>query len=218
VRKADIARWAGGLTLAAFMVYAPYLYYRYTLEHSKRLRPIVEGKLYRSGCLTADGFCDAIEKLKIKTVISFWDEDPDPLLRRSRFDSTAIKESELCRSLGVDYKFIYVELMPEVRAAKERLRAIDEFLKVMDDEASYPVLIHCKAGLHRTGVMAAIYRMEYDGWSRQDAMRELRALGFGYFTANSSNEYVLQYVMRYQPRGQRAEISPTDGSLAVRKK
>ena len=34
----------------------------------------------------------------------------------------------------------------------------------MDDPDSYPVLIHCNAGLNRTGVMVAVYRMEYQGW------------------------------------------------------
>jgi protein tyrosine/serine phosphatase len=200
VDKTVIIRWTAGLVMAGLMLYAPYLYYRYGLEHTKRLRPIDEGRVYRSGCLTADGFREAIAKHKIKTVISFWDEDPDPILSNSRFDPRSIKESELCKSLGVDYKFIFVELMPESRLGKDPHRAIDEFLKVMDDESSYPVLIHCKAGLHRTGVMAAIYRMEYDGWTRAEAMRELRAHGFGHFIANNSNDYIQQYVMRYQPR------------------
>ena len=51
--------------------------------------------------------------------------------------------------------------------------------------------------------MVAVYRMEYDGWSRQDAMRELRANGFGHFTGNTSNDYIVQYIMHYQPRNQR---------------
>lgn len=200
MRKADLFRWIMGAALTAFMIYAPFLYYRYTLEHSKRLRPVTEERVYRSGCLTADGFREAIQKLGIKTVISFWDEDPDPELHPNRFSRGTIKESELCKSLGVNYKFIHVELLPEHKVGKERLRAIDEFLEVMDDESSYPVLFHCKAGLHRTGVMAAVYRMEYDGWSRADALRELKSHGFGHFVANTSNEYILQYVMPYQPR------------------
>jgi tyrosine-protein phosphatase SIW14 len=201
VRKADLLRWIMGATLVAFMVYAPFLYYRYTLEHAKRLRPITEGRIYRSGCLSADGFRDAIHKLGIKTVISFWDEDPDPELHANRFSSGTIKESDLCRSMGVNYQFIFVTLLPYDRADKQsRPEAIDQFLQIMDDENSYPVLIHCKAGLHRTGVMAAIYRMEYEGWSRDDAMRELRSHGFGHFVANTSNDYILQYVMPYQRR------------------
>jgi protein tyrosine/serine phosphatase len=219
VKRADIARWAAGLAIAGFMIFAPYQYYRYRLEHSKRLRPIVEGRFYRSACLTADGFRDAIQKLKIKTVISFWDEDPDPLLAANRFNPTAIRESELCKSMGVDYRFIYVELSHENFLGKKPLTAIDQFLEIMDNEASYPVLIHCKAGLHRTGVMAAVYRMEYDGWSREDAMRELRAHGFGHFTANSSNDYIELYVMRYQPRRERAGGErPVPAKVVARKK
>jgi protein tyrosine/serine phosphatase len=189
-----------GLILATFLIYAPYLYYRYTLEHAKRLRPVVEGKLYRSGCLTADGFRDAIVNHKIKTVISLWDENPDPDLPANRFNGTLTRESELCKSLGVNYRFIYVELVPDMRACQDTPRAVEEFRKIMDDESMHPVLIHCKAGLHRTGVMAAIYRMEYDHWSREDAMRELKSHGFGHFLANTANEYIVQYVMRYQPR------------------
>jgi len=200
VRIADLTKWILGASLAGFMIFAPYLYYRYTLEHAKRLRPITQGRVYRSGCLTADGFRDAIRKYGIKTVISFWDEDPNPDLPRSRFNPTTIKESELCREMGVSYKFIFVEVLPPTQVGKERLKAIDQFLEVMDNEENYPVLIHCKAGLHRTGVMAAVYRMEYDGWGRSEAMRELRAHGFGHFTANTSNDYIVQYVMDYQPR------------------
>jgi tyrosine-protein phosphatase SIW14 len=198
VRTISISRWAAGLTLLAGMIYAPYLYYRFTLEHSKRLRPVVDGEVYRSGCMTANGFRDAIQKYGIKTVISFWDENPDPTLYGSRFDWSAIKESDLCKSMDVNYKFIFVKLLPDDPAI-----AIGQFLDIMDDKANYPVLIHCKAGLHRTGVMAAVYRMEYDGWSRQDAMRELRAHGFGHFIGNNSNDYIDQYIMHYQPRSKR---------------
>ena len=200
MRKIDYVRWTLGAALLGLMIYSPFLYYRYTLEHSKRLRVMTEGRVYRSGCLTADGFRDAIQKYGIKTVITFWDENPDPELCANRFSCSAIKESDLCYEMGVTYKFIYVELLPEHRAGKERLKAVDDFLEVMDDESSYPVLIHCKAGLHRTGVMGAIYRMEYEGWSRSEALRELRSHGFGHFIANTSNDYIVQYVMAYQPR------------------
>lgn len=200
--KADWTRWVAGVALAAMLVYAPFLYYRYVWEHGKRLRPVEEGRLYRSGCMSADGFRDAIQKLGIKTVISFWDEDPDPTLYANRFSHVSIKESELCKSMGVNYRFIYVQLINDDRAGKDRPTAIDDFLAVMDDEANYPVLIHCKAGLHRTGVMAAVYRMEYNGWTREEALHELRSHGFGYFLANTSNDYILQFVMPYQPRNQ----------------
>lgn len=197
-----------GAALVAFMIAVPYFYYRYTFEHSRRLRPIVEGKVYRSGCLTADGFRDAIDRLKIKTIVTLWDEHPDPALPENRFSGTTIKETELCKSLGVDYHFVYVEVTGNWKPGDQRPAAVDKFFKIMDDPKSYPVLFHCKAGLHRTGVMTAVYRMEYEGWSREDAMRELKAHGFGHLTSNASNPYITQYVLHYQPRSMRTSAPP----------
>jgi tyrosine-protein phosphatase SIW14 len=198
------------------MIYAPYLYYRYSLEHTKRLRPIAEGRVYRSGCLSADGFRDFIVSHKIKTVINLWDESPDPTLPNNRFSWSSVRESELCKELNVNFEFIYVEVLNEHEVGKKPLKAIDDFLKIMDDESSYPVLLHCKAGLHRTGVLSAIYRMEYDGWSRNDALRELKSHGFGHFIANANNPYIHQYLLGYQPRAKRDGPRPVEGRLASR--
>ena len=71
----------------------------------------------------------------------------------------------------------------------------------MDDPANYPVLIHCRAGLHRTGVLVAVYRMEYDRWSPSEAVREMLENGFGRFACDESNEYISQYILTYRPRG-----------------
>jgi protein tyrosine/serine phosphatase len=80
---------------------------------------------------------------------------------------------------------------------------VDEFLALLDDEKNYPVLIHCKAGLHRTGRLTAIYRMEYEGWSHGEALRELRANGYGYLMASEGDEYIIQFVQNYTPRALR---------------
>jgi protein-tyrosine phosphatase len=69
----------------------------------------------------------------------------------------------------------------------------------MDDPDIYPVLIHCRAGLHRTGVLTAVYRMEYQGWDMPAALREVKRNGFGETTCTTANPYVDQYVLRYQP-------------------
>ena len=85
-------------------------------------------------------------------------------------------------------------------AAQERPETIDAFLKLMDDPANRPVLIHCRAGLHRTGCLVAVYRMEYDGWTRGAVLREMVENGFGRFAATSANDYITQYVLGYEPR------------------
>ena len=77
---------------------------------------------------------------------------------------------------------------------------VREFLRIMDDPASYPVLIHCKAGLHRTGCLVGVYRMEYENWSPSRVVAEMKALGFGDSACTSANDYIAQYVTRYRRR------------------
>jgi protein tyrosine/serine phosphatase len=49
---------------------------------------------------------------------------------------------------------------------------------LMADPANQPVFVHCRQGRDRTGVVVAVYRMEIDGWSREEAEEEMQAYGF----------------------------------------
>jgi hypothetical protein len=192
------------VTLLALMAGVPYVYYRYTYTYAKRLRPVAEGKVYRSGCMTAAGFAEAIRTRHIRTVINLMEEDPDPDLPAGYFDPATVRESELCGRLGAKMVSLTVDLLPPAQLRTERPAAIDAFLDLMDNPENYPVLIHCRAGLHRTGVMVAVYRMEYDGWTPGEAMGELRSHGFGEFVATAANDYISQYILSYEPGRRRA--------------
>ena len=43
-----------------------------------------------------------------------------------------------------------------------------------------PILIHCKHGSDRTGVVCALYRIVFQGVSKADAIKEMRNGGFGF--------------------------------------
>lgn len=194
---------AMGLAIFSIMCLVPYAYYRHNYTHAKRLRPVVSGQVYRSGCMTADGLRDAIQQYKIKTVINLQEEAVDPDLPASYFNGFhRTRESELCKAFGARMEFLFVELVGPDRAGKEYPSTIARFLDIMDDPANYPVLIHCKAGLHRTGVLSAVYRMEYQHWTPLEAWHELRSHGFGEFVSDSSNDYITQYLLTYRPRNQ----------------
>jgi tyrosine-protein phosphatase SIW14 len=199
-----LARWVMGLVIAALVVGVPIVYYRYSYTHSKRLREVEAGKLYRSGAMTVAGFREAIERYGIRTVINLQDEAPDPNVPRGFFDRSTERESELCRELNVNYRFINADLVHPQDFPAKRPAAIDEFLRIMDDPANYPVLIHCRAGLHRTGCLVALYRVEYDGWTAAEAIREMKDLGFGEFACSNANLYIVQYITAYQ-RGLRVQ-------------
>ena len=198
------------LVITALVIGGPYLYYRYSYTFAKRLRPVDEVKgVYRSGCMTADGLAHAITTLKIRTVFNLMEEYPDPILSTGYFDTTDVREAEVCERLGARMISLTVDTLAPIRARNnERPAAIAAFLDLMDRPETYPVLIHCKAGLHRTGVLVAVYRMEYNGWPRQDAMGELKANGFGDFAANASNDYIEQYILTYQRRSDRVSRAP----------
>jgi len=111
-----------------------------------------------------------------------------------------IRESELCQAMGVKYILLEPDLISPERIPQERPEVIDQYLKILDDQTVYPVLLHCKAGLHRTGLLTAVYRLEYEGWTLGASVRELRANGFGDAKCNTDNDYIVQYLQFYQPR------------------
>ncbi|MGE3805408.1 MAG: dual specificity protein phosphatase family protein [Gemmataceae bacterium] len=205
-------RWYLGIGIALMIFVTPYFYYRYTYTYAKRLRSVVPGQVYRSGQMTAAGFAEAIETLGIRTVINLQDEYPDPDVDLDFLGTGTIKESAMCRQLGARYVMIRPDLLPRNEVPTRHPVAIDQFLEVMDDPASYPVLIHCRAGLHRTGCLCAVYRMEYQGWSPQHALDEMQQLGFGRFKCSSANDYIIQYVLTYQPRSARGTAEQAEPS------
>lgn len=191
---ARITGWLLAVGMITTMIAVPYLYYRSQYAHGKRLRVVTTGTLYRSGQLTAAGLAEAVEERGIRTIINLQNEDVDPQLAGGPL------ESEFCRQRGIKYVFLPPDLIERKRVPAERPVAIDAFLAIMDDPANYPVLLHCRAGLHRTGVLAAVYRMEYEGWTAERARTELRANGFGDSQATARNDYIMQYLLTYRPR------------------
>jgi protein tyrosine/serine phosphatase len=200
------ARWALGLGIAAMLIVVPIVHYRAVYAHGKRFREVTPGRFYRSGQMTAEGFTEVIKRYHIRTIINLQDEYPDPEVRLRFLGGGTIKESELCKRLGVRYVFMPPDLIPRRQVPAHRPKAIDRFLALLDKESTYPVLIHCKAGLHRTGVMTAVYRMEYEKWTPDAAHRELKDNGFGEFVSTAANDYITQYILTYR-RGLRNSVN-----------
>ena len=107
--------------------------------------------LYRGAQPTAEGFRQ-LHAMGIKTVVSF-------------------------RQLHGDSKLIGNLPMKYERIAWNALHAESEdivrFLKIVGDPENRPVFIHCWHGVDRTGTMAAVYRIVVQGWSREEAVREM---------------------------------------------
>ena len=57
-------------------------------------------------------------------------------------------------------------------------RTVKRALSAITDPTNLPVFLHCAQGRDRTGVVAAVYRMEVDGWSNAEAEAEMQTFGF----------------------------------------
>ena len=84
------------------------------------------------------------------------------------------------------------------------------FLQIINDQANWPVFVHCAGGRHRTGVMTAVYRMAVDGWGVDQAYQEMKRYDFSTSWGHGCyKDYVFDYYRDLQAQSQRQRIAPT---------
>ena len=54
------------------------------------------------------------------------------------------------------------------------------FLKAATDTNNLPVFVHCQRGADRTGLMCAMYRVAVCGWTKPEAIDEMKNGGFDF--------------------------------------
>lgn len=118
----------------------------------------VSDRLYRSAQPKTEGM-SKLKELGIKTVVN---------LRSFHSDRKKLGK------LGLGYEHIYMKAWhPE---EKEIIR----FLRLVCDESRGPVLVHCQHGADRTGTMCAVYRVAVQGWTRDEALKEMLEGGYNF--------------------------------------
>jgi protein tyrosine phosphatase (PTP) superfamily phosphohydrolase (DUF442 family) len=118
----------------------------------------VSDRLYRSAQPTAEGMKN-LKGMGIETIVS---------LRSFHSDRDEIGYT------GLAYEHIYMKAWhPE---EKEVVR----FLQIVTNPGRMPVLVHCQHGADRTGTMCAVYRVAVQGWTKDEAIKEMLDGGFGF--------------------------------------
>ncbi len=119
--------------------------------------------LFRSGALNANDM-STLAALQVKTILSLEDYHGDQAVADAERDEAAAK--------GLDF-----EWQPLSPSGPPSLSDLDAALAVLSDPARQPVLVHCKHGADRTGLVIAAYRIRFDHWSVAKARTELRSMG-----------------------------------------
>jgi protein tyrosine/serine phosphatase len=116
--------------------------------------------LYRSAQPDAAGFENMAKSLKIKTVID---------LRETQTDAAILGASKI-NAYYVPMNAIHITNTEIISALK--------LIKAHEGEG--PILVHCQHGADRTGVVMAMYRIIYQGWSKQQAIDEMKNGGYNF--------------------------------------
>ena len=102
----------------------------------------------------------ALKNLGIKTVVDLQ-------------DSPADYEKADVEALGMKYVNIPMSGMGTPKTSD-----IDTFLALFDNPDTGAVYLHCKAGIHRTGVLGAAYRYKKSGWDYDKVYKEMKNYNF----------------------------------------
>ncbi|WP_329806129.1 dual specificity protein phosphatase family protein [Flavobacterium facile] len=143
-------------------------YYDYKVNHNFKI--ISEGKVYKSGVIPPDKLANFVKEHKIKSIIDLRFPGTADLVNNPEIPAELTAEKEAAAKIvGLNYFNLGSDQVP----TPENL---EDFFKIMDNPANYPVLIHCFHGVGRAEMYSAIYRIEYENWDRDDARKETRFL------------------------------------------
>jgi protein tyrosine/serine phosphatase len=120
----------------------------------------VTDNFYRSAQPTAEGFQQLATRIGVITVIS---------LRAAHRDDPLADGLNL-RLVRFPMHTWHIEREDVVGALRELRSATN----------SAPTLLHCQHGADRTGLITALYRVVYQGWTKDAALDEMLHGQFGY--------------------------------------
>ena len=140
---------------------------------------VQKGMFYRSGQPDKDDFKYITRKLKIKTLVIF----------KKGVESF---ERKLASQYGIGLH--HLNMSASTPPTNEEL---DHFFSVVTTRENHPVWIHCEGGSDRTGIMTALYRIEFNNWNKLEAIIEMISYFHIPFRYPKLTQYIFNYKRRY---------------------
>ena len=144
--------------------------YVYDMNINHNFEIITAGKVYKSGVIPPNEIESYIKKYQIKSIIDLrMPGTNDLVLNPEQPGELQAEKLAVTKIKGVNY---FSNPSDQVPTKKN----IEVFTKIMDDKTNYPVLIHCYHGTGRAEMYSAIYRIEYENFTNEDARKGVRTL------------------------------------------
>lgn len=158
------------------LVGSAYTYWAW-VEH--RFLAVTAGQVYRSAAMPADELVAVVREHGIRTVIDL----------RSSEDGGVPAERAALAAAGVKHVSVPSQQIPSEGT-------VTKVVEVLGDVANRPVLIHCEDGVGRAVLFSALYRIEYEGWSKEDARRAAfwgSGLGRSFLRGGEKAQFIQDY-------------------------
>jgi protein tyrosine/serine phosphatase len=149
-----------GMTCASYAAYCGILIWR------GNIHVVEDGQFYRSAQLSRQEFANEIEAYHIRSVLNLRGANP----------GQSWYEDELAVTRAHDASHYDVGISAEDTVPGDKIEQIIAVLR----HAPKPLLVHCRSGADRTGLVAALYRYVILWQSAATAEQEL-ALRYGHF-------------------------------------
>jgi protein tyrosine/serine phosphatase len=146
-------RWLGGALFLFVSLLAAV--FAWDFEVQKNFDTVVPGKMYRSG-QPREGQLEAwIQEYGLKSILSLRHGIPS-------------YEEELAERHGVPLYHVPFSASKGLREGQW-----EEIRSILTEETNLPVLVHCRGGGDRSGIVTALYRVEIQGWPLDKAIWEM---------------------------------------------
>lgn len=142
----------------------------------------VNDNLYRGGAPSVQDVID-LKKMGINKIVSL-DE------------MSGKKIDRICKLLGIEHVIVPLDVSKPRSILS--LLGFDLYNLLIDNG---PTFVHCHEGKDRTGMVVAMFKCKYEGWSFEKATREAIKIGFGLGLPPKTIHMYLQLIKDYcQPK------------------
>ena len=136
--------------------------------------------LYR-GAQPKEAGLSELKLLGVTTIVDLRGEDQEKVTW----------ERNRAESLGM--RFVHIPVSGWSPPTDEQ---VVQFLSLFRGEPGQRIFVHCRFGNDRTGVLVATYRMAFEKWSAEQAMKEMYFFGFNGFWHPAMKSFIRDFPAR----------------------